>query len=420
MRILVMSDLYPPHFLGGYELKCRLHVDELRRLGHEVRVLTSRWKLPAPVVEGHVHRLLHVDPVSPNLRLRPARELPLRLDRRVSQFRWALATRRNRALAAQVAREFQPDVVYVWNMGGVGITPVLAVQEQGYPCVFRLDDYWLKELKEELVGDMSAFIRLYRSVMLGWQDVSALRFDHALVVSNWVKQRYAQAGFPPEAMRVLPEGVPAAMVIDRGAVAGLPADPGPPQLVHVGRLVEHKGTHVAVEALAVLAERYGLNTARLDIIGAGDPAYLARLETLARDLGVAEQVSFVGFIPHEEVLERFKMYTAVLVNSLWEEPLAGTIAEGMARGLPVIVTDRGGNPEIIDDGVNGMLVPPGDASALAAAIFRLVSDPALARSIRRAGLDTVHEGYTHEGIVSEVETYLQGVAQARHHSGGAS
>lgn len=421
MRILVMSDLYPPHFLGGYELKCRLHTDELIRRGHDVRVLTSRWKLDAPVVEGHVHRLLDVDPVSPNLRLRTARELPLRLDRRVNQFRWALATRRNRALAARVVAGFRPDVVYVWNMGGVGITPVLAAQEQGYPCVFRLDDYWLKELKDELVAETSAFKRAYRSVMLGWQDVSALRFEHALVVSQWVKDRYIQAGFPAEAMRVLPEGVPASMTIDPAALDALPADPGPARLVHVGRLVEHKGTHVAVQALAALAERYGLDTVRLDIIGTGAAEYIARLKTLARDLGVADRVDFVGFIPHEEVLERFGLYTAVLVNSLWEEPLAGTIAEGMARGLPVIVTDRGGNPEIIDDGVNGLLVPPDDPPALAAAIYRLVSDPALARAIRRAGLDTVLNGYTHEGIVDDVEVYLQAVArQADHQSARVS
>lgn len=411
MRILVMSDLYPPHFLGGYELKCKLHTDELIRRGHEVRVLTSRWKLDAPAVEGHVHRLLDVDPVSPNLRLQPVRELPLRLDRRVSQLRWALATRRNRALAARVVAEFRPDVVYVWNMGGVGITPVLAAQEQGYPCVFRLDDYWLKELKDELVAETSAFKRVYRAVMLGWQDVSALRFEHALVVSQWVKDRYTQAGFPAETMRVLSEGVPASMTIDRAALDALPADPGPARLVHVGRLVEHKGTHVAVQALAALAEHYGLDTLRLDIIGTGAADYIAWLKTLAHELGVAERVDFVGFIPHEEVLERFGLYTAVLVNSLWEEPLAGTIAEGMARGLPVIATDRGGNPEIIDDGVNGLLVPPADSPALAAAIHRLVSDPALARAIRQAGLDTVVNGYTHEGVVDEVEVYLQAVAR---------
>lgn len=419
MRILVMSDLYPPYFLGGYELKCRLHVDELRRRGHEVVVLTSMWKLSAPVVEGYVHRRLHVDPVSPNLRLAPAREheSPLRLERRANQFKWARQTRRNHAIAREFAQEFAPDVVYVWNMGGVGITPVLAVQELGLPCVFRLDDYWLKELKDELVAESSAVKRAYRSVMMGWQDVSALRFEHGLVVSQWVRQRYIEAGFAGDAMQVLSEGVPQSIIISDDEVAALPLGGGPPRLVHVGRLVDHKGTHVAIKALARLAADHDLSDVGLDIIGTGDPAYIESLRNLADDLGLADRVAFVGFIPHEDVLERFKQYTAVLVNSLWEEPLAGTIAEGMARGLPVVTTDRGGNPEIIEDGQNGLLVPPDDPAALASALQRLITDAAFARAVRLAGLETVRRGYTHEGVVDRVEIYLESVARQPDHTG---
>lgn len=419
MRILVMSDLYPPHFLGGYELKCRLHVDELIRRGHEVVVLTSVWKLSAPVVDGHVHRLLHFDPVSPNLRLTPMpeHESPLRLERRASQLKWAFQTRRNYAIAHQFIEDMAPDIVYVWNMGGVGITPVLAAQALGLPCVFRLDDYWLKELKDELVAESSSVKRVYRSVMMGWQDVSALRFEHGLLVSEWVRQRYIEAGFSGDAMQVLSEGVPQSIIIDDAEVPDLPLGDGPPHLVHVGRLVDHKGTHVAIRALARLDEDHGLHDVCLDIIGTGDLAYIESLKQLVQELGLVDRVAFVGFIPHAEVLDRFKQYTAVLVNSLWEEPLAGTIAEGMARGLPVVTTDRGGNPEIIDDGKNGLLVPPGDPGALADAVQRLITDASYAKEVRLAGLATVRSGYTHEGVIDRVETYLESVARQTDHMG---
>ena len=412
MRILILSNLYPPHFLGGYELKCRLHAEELGNRGHEVFVLTSTWKVVKDTIEDGVHRLLHFQPIYLSLGTEKRLPDPLRLCRRYNQLKWAYACRRNYSITQRVVALLKPDIAYIWGMGYVSISPVLAAQEQGVPTVFRLDDYWLANLKADLCLEPNPLKRRYRAAIVGLRDLTRVDLSHMLVVSRWVMQRYVEVGFPEQNITVIPEGVPSRIILDVGDLPSLSKKDGDTvNLVFVGRLVPDKGPHVAIEALAYLVGQIGLRNIHLDIIGSGQSQYVKQLQDMTAALGLDNYVSFGGFLEHAQVLERFAGYDAVLIPSLWAEPLAGTIAEAMARGLPVIATDRGGTPEIISDGENGLLVPPDEPMMLASAVKRLVQDPALAQRIRRAALETVRDNYTHERIVDQTEEYLLRVMQ---------
>ena len=130
MRILVLTNLYPPHGLGGYEERCKVTVDELRMRGHEVVVLTSRYGVQddQSVSEEGVHRLL--TPVG------------------FFGFPWVRAPqlfdieRSNHVALSNVAESFHPDVIHVWNMGGIGKDLLHRAHELA-PLVSDISDHWV-------------------------------------------------------------------------------------------------------------------------------------------------------------------------------------------------------------------------------------------------------------------------------------
>ena len=148
-----------------------------------------------------------------------------------------------------------------------------------------------------------------------------------------------------------------------------------PRLAFVGNLSREKGAHIAIEALAILADR--LPDARLTVIGdgreGGNLRHLAAARTLDR------RVSFLGM--RSDVGALLRAHDMLLVPSIWKEAFGFVIIEAMAAGCPAVASEVGGIPEIIADGIDGLLVPPDDPAALAAAVARLWDDPILRRSL---------------------------------------
>jgi glycosyltransferase involved in cell wall biosynthesis len=120
-------------------------------------------------------------------------------------------------------------------------------------------------------------------------------------------------------------------------------------------------------------------------------------------------VRFVGALPRERVLELFAAADASVLSSSWEN-FPHSLVEALAVGAPVIATRVGGVPEIVEDGVNGLLVPAGDAAALAAAIRRFFSDDALRARLRAAAAPSV-DRYGRELLYGELEQILAGAAR---------
>jgi glycosyltransferase involved in cell wall biosynthesis len=158
----------------------------------------------------------------------------------------------------------------------------------------------------------------------------------------------------------------------------VPYDGDAPRLLCVGRLIPIKGHIVLLRAFA--AARQEVPELELDIAGRGplEPA----LRALARELGVADAVRFLGQVtPIQGAIEQA---AAVVVPSMGEG--FGMVAlEAMERARPVVAASIGGLGEIVRDGVTGLLVPPGEAEPLAAAIVRIASDPELGRTMGAAG-----------------------------------
>jgi len=138
----------------------------------------------------------------------------------------------------------------------------------------------------------------------------------------------------------------------------------------LSRLSAEKGINYLIEAFSILLERID---ARLIIVGDGEER--ARLEEMARDLGIENRVSFVGWL--ENPYNYLRKMDVFVLSSLWEG-FPNVIIESMICGVPVIATRSvGGVEEVVKDGVDGLLVPPKDIRALSDSIYRLLQDKVL-------------------------------------------
>ena len=373
----MLSNLYPPNAMGGYELSCRDVVDRWRDRGHEVTVLTTAGRVSGvvePAVdEPHVRRTLQWY-WSEHVFLRPPRREQLALERA------NLAVLRE-ALAEGV------DVVSVWHLGGMPLGLLTAVEQAGVPAVLNICDDW-PDYGLRADAWTSSWARLPRiaraagSRLLGVPtSVPDLDLHAASFVSAFTRDTLRQRTrwrFPDS--EVVGSGVDLAdfpwHTRDLASWHGT--------LLCVGRVEPRKGFRTAVEALGLLPD------AELRIAGVRDPAHLEELLALADRLGATDRLS-VGPVPRGELRDLYRRADAVLFPSDWDEPFGLVPLEAMTQGTPVIATRRGGSAEYLVDGANCLEVPASDAAALAAAVHRLAGDPALRARLAEGGRATAAE-----------------------------
>jgi glycosyltransferase involved in cell wall biosynthesis len=180
----------------------------------------------------------------------------------------------------------------------------------------------------------------------------------------------------------------------------------------VGRFVEWKGQHVFLEAAERLVTSGRDDGARFVLVGAalfGEDDYAAEIERRAAALG--GRAELLGFRP--DIAAVLTELDILVHASVTPEPFGQVVIEGMAAGLPVIATDGGGVREIVRHGEDGLLVPMGDAAALADALAGLLADPARASRLAVAGHRAVRERFTAARAAREVEAVYDGLPRRR-------
>ncbi|HET9651080.1 MAG TPA: glycosyltransferase family 4 protein, partial [Usitatibacter sp.] len=184
--------------------------------------------------------------------------------------------------------------------------------------------------------------------------------------------------------------------VETAAAIGKPGRQ-PALVAFAGRYAESKGILDLLAAFARLAPLQ--RDLRLECAGAGDAG---RVAAHACELGVGDRVVLHGWLGADE-RERLLARATVFVLPSHAEGLPMSVLEAMAAGCPVIASAVGGVPDLVVDGVNGVLVPPGDAQALAAAIHRVLRDPALAARLARAARETVAQRFAPERSLAPLE-----------------
>lgn len=329
---------------GGYEAVWRALVEHLRDAGDEVDVLTSDE--PGAAMPG-VHRAL------PWYWADDAWRTPSRREARALE-RTALAVLRDR-----LAR-LRPDVVVWVSMGGL---PLALVGSSGLPELALVHDGW-----PVYGADVDPRARSH-----GWHPESVLAWS---CNSAFVRSRCAPA-LGPVARRRLRVDLPG---VDPVRFAAVPAQEWSGRLAVVGRVEPRKGVADAVRAVAHDASW------SLTITGPPERGHDTELRALATSLGVAQQVTLAGAT--DDVRGAYAAADVVVFPPVWEEPFGLVPLEAMSVGRPVVASGTGGSAEYLEHEVNCLLVPPGDADAIAAAVARLEADPALRARLVAGGRRT--------------------------------
>jgi glycosyltransferase involved in cell wall biosynthesis len=195
-----------------------------------------------------------------------------------------------------------------------------------------------------------------------------------VVISDFLNARYADGR-----AHVLNE----CGVMERDVAPAVPEQPAGKTILYVGRVAPEKGVDVLVRAFALLDDA----DARLRIVGGGPER--ERIEALTRELGVAPRVEFAGGIVDRDVLrEEYRRATLFALPSR-TEGLGCVLLEAMAAATPIVATSAGGIPDLVTHGENGLLAPPDDPAALAAALRRMLADQELRARCAARGLEIV-------------------------------
>ncbi|HEX5613214.1 MAG TPA: glycosyltransferase family 4 protein [Burkholderiales bacterium] len=243
---------------------------------------------------------------------------------------------------------------------------------------------------------------------------ATLRLPDAIVVLAQHELDAYREFVPSQTVVVLPNGIDLAPYLRRprnGARGERPLE-----LVYVGRLAAEKGLYEALEGLSV-ARAQGI---AVSLVVAGSGPEHERLEQHASRLGIERDVWFAGPVQGERKVRLFCRADALLLPS-YAEGLPYALLEGMAAGATPIATPVGGIPDVMIDGVHGMLVPPRDANAIAGAIARLAGDRAALARMSLACRARIASAYSIERAASQFDTLyagLLGLRQARALPGG--
>ncbi len=417
MRILHLVHQFPPDHVAGTEIYTQTLARRQAGAGHRVAVFApvSR-KGPLSVAEESGVRVYRAAAGA-----RSARQVFTSIFGHP-----ALDDAFEEVLAAE-----QPDIVHIQHLMGLPAGLVEALDRGRIPYVLHLHDYWfgcangqlLTNYDETLCDGPDAAWRNCGRCALARAGLPAPGPAAALVAptmarraallhpvfagarrvlspTDFVRQAHRRMGLPVERAIIFPHGTeppdpPLPIRPERA--------PGPLRLGYVGSLNRQKGVHVLIDAVNRMAD----GTVRLTLYGNPDvfPDYVAALKARSTHPGI----TFAGVLGRADLWPRLAELDALVLPTLWYEASPLVIGEAFAAGLPIVASRIGALPELIRDGVDGLLFPPGDASALSDVLQSLAGRQDIVAALR-AG---VRPPLTMAGHVAAIEAvYREALALA--------
>jgi len=407
LRIAWLINLYPPYVVGGNEMLAHDVVVELRKRGHDVRVLTAQGSGfgDVPGVESVLSYDLDTHRDVLFLGARPLT--------RKEELRSYTFDPRSYARVRRSVRKLEPDLVVVDNLHMASAAPLLAVRSAGCPVVAQVADKWLAYLLRDVRTTYKPTERFPRALVeryARWVQPWLWRLgrpDAIVSVSDFIKQFYVAQGFPAERIASMFLGVDTDLYVPRATPH---AGANDLEVVFSGQLWEGKGPQVLVDALGRLRVQEPDLVLRLRVIGNGSEHFKAYLHEEVRRAGMEERTTWDGFVRLPELAARLRQADLFVFPSTWDEPFSITLPAAMASGAAVIATRAGGTPAAFVDGEEGLLVPPGDAEALAGAILKLARDPGLRQRLSQAAIARARRDWSFTAYVDRLERHYLSLA----------
>lgn len=420
MRVLLVVHGWPPAPSGGTELYTRTLAHALAARGIEVHVVTRE-----------------ANPCRPEYTVRRCRDDAVHVAWINNTFAACTSfedSYANPALLRRVEEELErvsPDVLHVQHLTCLSTGIPGAAARRGIPSVMTLNDYWLICHRGQLLtaegarcegpfeggcercvpaaaclgsnlaraGKLAASLALPRLDPLLRRGLQLLDsrapadrrraaslarlqhmreavrpVDHFLAPSGTLEHMFLRFGLAPDRLQRCAQGIPIG-----SAPASDRARSGPLRVGFAGALIPSKAPHVLLEAAALLPA----GSIEVHLFGEplpfhGDRSYPERL----RELPGWRAVRRSGVVPHAEMPAALGRMDVLVVPSIWVENAPFVIREAFAAGTPVLASDLGGMAEMVGDGLDGLLFPPGDAAALARRLARLIEEPELIGRLR--------------------------------------
>lgn len=407
MKIIVISNLFPPYYVGGFEIRCEQVSRALARQGHEIVVLTSINGVEGPVVETGeitVQRIFDLyrqftDPVTKET-------YPWLL---VRGDRWK-TTRKNYNIALDVLQREKPDLVFAWSQSHLSLGPVRAAQNLGLPMAWTFGDPNISQYKPAPFSRRTTKLLRYIQDRYLWRDATwvGLDFSRTHCVSQDIKRRLLEMGLPVENSQVIYRGIP----IDQFPMRG---DPGslhrPVRLLFVGQIHSYKGVHTLIDAAHRLAGKHGPAYLVVSIVGEGVGEYKTKLADQA-NAGPSE-IRFLGKVPHTELSRVYREHDIFVFPSAGGgyEGFGATALEAMASGLPVVGTTEGGMAELFEHETNALVFEAENPVDLAEKLERMISNNDLRRGLVMAARRQMERDFTIQGYAEKMEQFVIRAAQ---------
>jgi glycosyltransferase involved in cell wall biosynthesis len=390
MKILVVHDIVGS--LGGAEANVFATAEAFSRRGHEVGLLAQR-------LSGKSERAWR--------------------DLFASNLYWI-----NNEAAASVARGFGADVIYVHKCEH--LPAVESLLKADAPLVRMVHDHDLYCLRSYRYNPLTRHIctrpagghcvvpclaplkRNRRGPLpFRWASFAeklrelelSRRFELNIAASEFMKNELVINGFDPARIEICPP-------VPRRAEPLRSSFSSRNLLVFAGQVIRGKGVDILLRALAKVR-------APFEAIILGEGNHRAYCERLSRKLGLENRVAFKGFIPQTELQQFYKEASAVLVPSVWPEPMGLVGLEAMRNALPVVAFDAGGIRDWLRDGENGFLVPWMDIELYAKKIDALLGDKRLARAMGQRGAARYECDYDFRDYITRLEDLFSRVASER-------
>lgn len=321
MRVLTLSNLYPPDFIGGYELACSQAVDGLLARGHDVRVMCGAPRTPV-AQKSHVLRRFRLPDVYNHYVMNNVSALTR--DIWSAEARYVCA--HNIHALTSVLDEFQPDVIYLGNIFGLGGLGIMAALDyMRYPWIWQLGDdvpLWLCEFDQKVNPALSFSLQRIQGEFIA--------------VSSRVANRINRSGFQlPGPVHFVPNWI----IGDRPKPRKRFYRPGDRlQLITAGQICEHKGIGILIDAIALLTD-WGYHNISADLYGhATDNHWQAKIHAD----GLEGRVNLRGQRPQAELLKAYADYDVFAFPTHAHEPFGLTPLEALAQEcVPILARDCG-------------------------------------------------------------------------------
>jgi len=374
MKILVISNYYPPHYLGGYELACFDTVNFLKQKGHEVSVLTGSYM--SNQCEDNVYRKLsYIDYESPSYKNKYD----------IEEF--------NYKVTQNIIKMTKPDIVYVWSLRLISLSPLWAIEKTKIKKIFEIGDFWMKGFLNN-----SFLPKLKRGIknILPLGNSKEVSISPAICISNWMvdimKNQYGS-----QKVHVVPNGT--SISKERCTKK----DDSIMKYMFCGRIDYSKGLDMAIKSLSYLKDN-NCDDFEFHIYGDGDKTYLKRCLKMITILNLQDQVFYHG--KQDNLEEAYKQNHVLLMPTRMQEPFGLVLIEAMNYGVVPIAPNNYGPKEIIDDCKDGILFKQYDQKSFDEKLKLIHNNWDWMKDLRLNGFEKVEKNYNLNIVKNQIEQLL--------------